>query len=200
VRRKRTPFGISVVLVFVFSFLATAASRASADADPDEAAELEARKLYALGEYQRALDIYASLYAETMHPTYLRNIGRCQQNLGKADRAIASFREYLRKAKGLPADQRAEIEGYIAEMEDLRRPKAPPPAPSAAPATAAPQALVTSPPPAREAAPPLYERGWFWVAVGVVAAGVALGIVLASQSGDPSHGNLGVLDLSDKKP
>ena len=59
-----------------------------------------------------------------MHPTYLRNIARCHQNLGNADKAISSFREYLRKAQDLTPDQRAEIEGYIAEMEQLKQSQA----------------------------------------------------------------------------
>ena len=58
-------------------------------------------KLFAAGDYRQALEIYVKLYAETLHPTYLRNIGRCQQNLGEAEKAISSFREYLRKAKDL---------------------------------------------------------------------------------------------------
>jgi len=106
-----------------------------------EALELEARTLYAAGEYQKAVQIYARLYAETLHPTYLRNIGRCQQNLGDADKAIASFREYLRKARSLAPASRAEIEGYIAELEGRSRARlaeqppvdpAPPPPPAAA--------------------------------------------------------------------
>ena len=64
---------------------------------------MKARTHFAAGEYKQALDIYARLYAETMHPTYLRNIARCHQNLGDADKAISSFREYLRKARDLTA-------------------------------------------------------------------------------------------------
>ena len=48
----------------------------------DDGDELKARTHFAAGEYKQALDIYARLYAETMHPTYLRNIARCHQNLG----------------------------------------------------------------------------------------------------------------------
>ncbi|HEY5447466.1 MAG TPA: hypothetical protein VIQ54_01905, partial [Polyangia bacterium] len=48
----------------------------------DDGAEMKARTHFAAGEYKEALEIYARLYAETMHPTYLRNIARCHQNLG----------------------------------------------------------------------------------------------------------------------
>jgi tetratricopeptide (TPR) repeat protein len=109
--------GVTVVLLaLAFSVPARAAG--------EEGAELKARTHFAAGEYKEALEIYARLYAETMHPTYLRNIARCHQNLGNADKAISSFREYLRKAHDLTPDQRKEIEGYIAEMEQLKQSRA----------------------------------------------------------------------------
>jgi tetratricopeptide (TPR) repeat protein len=92
-------------------------------AAPDKR-ELEAREDFAAGRYQEALEVFAKLYAEKLHPVYLRNIGRCYQNLAQPDRAISSFREYLRKMKHISADERAEIEGYIHEMEDLAKKQA----------------------------------------------------------------------------
>src|SRR6476659_89782 len=83
---------------------------APAWAAPKDAREMKARELFAAQRYQEALDIYVKLYAEKLHPNYLRNIGRCYQNLGDPDKAIGSFREYLRKAKSLPGEERAEIE------------------------------------------------------------------------------------------
>ena len=82
--------------------------------------ELRAREAYAAGQYKEALDLYVKLYAEKLHPTYLRNIGRCQQLLGNPDKAINSFREYLHKAKALAPAERAEVEGYIHDMEALK--------------------------------------------------------------------------------
>ena len=96
------------------------APSAHAYAAPDSR-ELKAREAFAAQRYQDALDLFAKLYAETLHPIYLRNIGRCYQNLGQPDQAITSFREYLRKAKNLPAEETREIEGYIKEMEELKR-------------------------------------------------------------------------------
>jgi len=100
--------------------------------------EMQAREAFGAGRYQEALDLFVKLYAEKLHPNYLRNIGRCYQNLGDPDKAISSFREYLRKAKGVRPDERAEVEGYIKEMEDLKKQRA------AATATATPTA---NPPP-----------------------------------------------------
>src|SRR6185436_14048926 len=90
-------------------------------APPADRREIEAREAYVTGHYERALELFGKLYAETLHPTYLRNIGRCYQNLRDPDRAIATFRDYLRKAPALSANERAEIDGYIAEMEALKR-------------------------------------------------------------------------------
>ncbi len=204
---------IAVVLVAL-------AFPAAANAAGEEGAELKARTHFAAGEYKEALEIYARLYAETMHPTYLRNIARCHQNLGNADKAISSFREYLRKAHDLTPDQRKEIEGYIAEMEQLKQsraaaPTGPPPT-AASPPTAPPPPAAPPPaaPPPEEGAPalvgpptvtasgttnddggPFYTRVWFWgVVAGVVAAGVITG-VLVSRDGGPSKGDLGALDL-----
>jgi tetratricopeptide (TPR) repeat protein len=82
--------------------------------------ELQGREAFAAGQYEQALTIFAELYAKSLHPTYLRNIGRCHQSLGNADKAIASFRDYLRKAKGLKAAEKKEVQGFIAEMEELK--------------------------------------------------------------------------------
>ena len=161
--------------------------------------ELKAREEFAAGRYQEALDLFAKLYAETLHPIYLRNIGRCYQNLGEPDRAIASFRDYLRKATAMPAAERKEIDGYIKEMEELKRkkeaaaaatpssPPVEPVTPLATSATSTPGApsatatvVLTPPPPAAAEEPsPIYGRWWFWAIIGgAVAAG--LGIAAAA--------------------
>ena len=146
--------------------------------------EMQAREAYGAGNYKDALDIYTKLFAEKLHPTYLRNIGRCYQNLNDPDHAISSFHEYLRKAKGLTPDERAEVQGYIKEMEDAKQKAAPaeaekskplplpPPPPPPPPA----QVTITQPQPTPQPAQPtpVYARGWFW---GVVAGVVVVGVV-----------------------
>lgn len=190
--RLRLAFA-SRTLAIAFVLVALSGQRAFA-ADDESAAELRARTHFAAGEYKQALDIFARLYAETLHPTYLRNIGRCHQRLGDADNAIATFRDYLRKAKDLTAEQRAEVDGFIAEMEQLKRSRSPtavdltvPPASESSPA------LVASP--ARPQSDPFYTRTWFWVAVAVVAAGSAVAVLLLTADSSPSYGNLGVIDV-----
>ena len=175
-----------------------------------ESRELQAREAFATGRYQEAIELYGKLYAEKLHPTYLRNIGRCYQKLKEPDKAIDSFRDYLGRVKNIPAAEKSEIEGYIAEMEALKKQQkadkaaaaaapaavAAPvvaPVPRLQPAAPAPQTqlLASTPPPAPESTP-FYKRGWFWgvtagvVAVAVVGALWAAGVF--SKSSDPCAG------------
>ena len=167
--RSRLRFATLITVVLAAFFVdgggrPTAAAAAAAASAEDQ--DLKARKLFAAGDYRQALELYVNLYAETLHPTYLRNIGRCQQNLGEADKAIGSFREYLRKAKDLSPAQRQEIEGYIAEMEELKRKQAGggavagPPSPSTSTSTSAAAGAGAAPPaPGALAAPPPATSG-----------------------------------------
>ena len=172
-------------------------------AQADRATEIRARKAFATGHYDEAIDLFGQLYAETLHPVYLRNIGRCHQKLRQPDEAIDKFNEYLVKEKKISADERKEIDGYIKEMEALRdeqaRQKAPPPpanppppvtplnppptysnvAPPPTNTTSA--TLVSQPPPAEEA--PIYKKWWFWTGIGVVVAGGVVAAILLSSGG-----------------
>ena len=176
--------------------LVLGATRAGADGDPRE---VKAREDFAAGRYQQALDAFAKLYAETVHPTYLRNIGRCDQNMGDPDRAIISFRDYLRKKKEITPEERAEVEGFIAEMEALKKRRSgvpasssgdtPPPTSSITPLPtapepksggAAPEVLVSQPARPAEESSPVYMRWWFWTIVGAAAVGAGIGIAAAT--------------------
>jgi hypothetical protein len=183
--------GLLIVLA-----MATVSSRAMAEVD---GREMRAREAFAAGRYQEALDGFVKLYAEKLHPNYLRNIGRCYQNLGDPDKAISSFREYLRKAKAVGSDERKEVEGYIKEMEDLKRQREaaaatpppppqpvivvpPPPPPALEPPPRQP-ALTLTQPPASEPTPeeaPVYKKWWFWTLIGGAVVG---GIGIAAAAG-----------------
>jgi hypothetical protein len=194
--------------------VALIASALTATAHAEDTREVEARKAYAAGRYKEAIDMYSNLYASTLHPTYLRNIGRCYQNLQEPQLAITSYQEYLRKANVTPAE-RSEVEGFIAQMEALKKQRAvaAPPAPTsvvpaspppAVPPPAAPSsAVVATPSPslarstsssvdlaARAPEPeapstPFYTRWWFWTLVGLAAAGGGAAVYLTrSGAGD----------------
>jgi hypothetical protein len=151
---KRGGAVLGAVLVMVLALAGAAHA--------DHAGEMKARESFAAGRYDEALEIFAKLYAETLNPIYLRNIGRCQQKLKQPDKAIDAFRDYLIKGgKKISADEKAEINGYIKEMEALRdeqagKQQAPPPVPVApAPAPVQPiQPIAAAPQP--EAPPPGY--------------------------------------------
>lgn len=128
-------------------------------AHADHATEMKAREDFAAGRYDDALELFAKLYAETLNPVYLRNIGRCHQKLRHPDKAIDAFKDYLAKGKKISADERAEINGYIKDMEALRDEQAkqqqpPPPVVAATPQTATPPPVQPLPPAGGE--PPAY--------------------------------------------
>jgi tetratricopeptide (TPR) repeat protein len=100
--------------------VAVAALGVVARATDEDPRERQGRALYAKGQYQEALDIYAELFAEKGDPLYMRNIGRCNQKLRRPDKAIDAFRDYLRRAHKIKPAEREEIEGYIKEMQDLK--------------------------------------------------------------------------------
>jgi tetratricopeptide (TPR) repeat protein len=139
--------GRAALCALVFAAVLGGPARVLAQQQKGEAREVHARELFVLGNYAAALEIYAKLYAETAHPTYLRNVGRCYQNLGEADKAIASFREYLRQVKGLSADERGVVEQYIREMEGLKEKQQ---AAASAHAQAVAQPPPAQPPPATD--------------------------------------------------
>jgi hypothetical protein len=186
-------------------------------AHADHAGEMKARESFAAGRYDEALELFAKLYAETLNPIYLRNIGRCHQKLREPQKAIDAFHDYLAKGKKISADERTEIDGYVKEMEALRdeqaKQAAPPPAPvqpiaapqpspGPSPGYAAPPPAYAAPPPGGYGAPapqgslvaqpgqppstessPVYERWWFWTAIGVVVAGGVVAALLLSGGG-----------------
>src|SRR5688572_5552944 len=117
----------------------------------DDRRELEARALFAKGEYAQALDLFAKLFAEKVDPIYLRNIGRCYQQLRQPEKAIDAFREYLRRARVKPRE-REEVEGFIRDMQALQATQAaaPPTEPAPVRTDTAPSksaSAETTPPP-----------------------------------------------------
>ena len=126
---------VVLVLVAVLPFRAVSARPA------EDRREVQARVLFAKGDYQSALDVYANLFAERGNPVYLRNIGRCYQNLEQPEKAIKAFREYLRRGH-LKDAERAEVEGFVRDMQDMEKKgaTAPPPTQSAAAASGGPPA------------------------------------------------------------
>jgi hypothetical protein len=206
--RPRGGGGARAVLVVALTLFACVRP---ALADPtQEAREAEGRAAFKHGNYDEALATFSRLYVETNEPIHLRNIGRCYQELRVPDRAIDSFREYLRRGKNLAPSERDSINAFIREMQALKaqpttaartspevippgpvveaaRPL-PPAAPSAAPAPGSSPAVdIVASAPSDGAAPasaaPIYTRLWFWTGIGgVVLIGTVTAVALGSRA------------------
>lgn len=163
-------------------------------ADKVEAKERKARVECAAGNYTEGVRLLAELWVATKDANFLYNQARCYEQCGKNDQAATRFREYLRKATGLPAE---EVEAVNRRIDELQGRTAPAPkvivpySPAATPAPAQVPApvvdrsaeLVSSPQPAPVIDSPVYARWWFWTGVGaVVVGGVVTAVLLAAHS------------------
>jgi hypothetical protein len=170
--RSRRVRGGGVTLGAALLALVAPGGRPSFAADRRDPRDLEAERACLAGRHQRGLELLAELFTETGDPTHLYNQGRCLQQNGLADEAIARFREYLRKGPSLSAEDRALADARIAECEELRARQRPATTMITTPTT-------TSTAPAR-AASGSSPRGELRAAAGarqgrVQAAGIAVG-------------------------
>lgn len=173
-----------------------------------EAEAKEASRLYRAGDYEAAAKLFAGLASD--YPDlniFERNLGACFYYLRKPEPAVSNLRNYLNHRKDIPADDRATVERWIAEMEALRAQNAAALAapPSTGPATA--QASLPAQPEPGAAAPaapagldvsaantasegpsakrPIYKTWWLWTGVGAaVVAGVVTAVLLSRGSDD----------------
>jgi len=143
----------------------------------------KAQKFYNLGKFELALTEYEAAYDAKPLADFLFNIAQCYRNLEDYDRAIFSFKKYLKEKPD--ADDRTQVEKFIDDLEEKRDAgqgkkfvdKPPPPPP---------------PPPAAKE-DPFYKKWWFWTGVAVVGAGAGFGVYEVTKSGAPSTdlGNIG---------
>jgi len=151
--------------------------------------EVDAKRACLGGRPDRGIELLAELYAETNDATYIYNQARCYQQNGRAQDAITRFRESLRKSPTVYAGERAQVQGFISELEaQVRVAPAPPPAPvpaAAAPAVATP---VGSPAPDARDAGGHRLRG----------AGIASGVVGVALLAGGLYMGLRARSLSDE--
>jgi hypothetical protein len=161
-----------------------------AEAQDHDHRELDAKKSCLGGHPDRGIELLAELYADTNDPTYIYNQGRCFEQNGRTTEAVTRFREYLRKATAASADERAQLEKHISELEAEGHASTPAPSPGVAP-TAAPVVVVHTP---AEGASP--ERAHHLkilavviggVGVLAVGGGVAMGLRASSLSTEVSN-------------
>lgn len=158
----------------VTALLAAPAARAQ----QADSREVDAKKACLGGHPDRGIELLADLYAETNDPTYIYNQGRCFEQNGRGGEAVTRFREYLRKATGIGADERAQVQARIDAIEAEARPAPVPPpvSPVVSPAPAAP-VLVAAPDSSAREARARHLRIAALAASGVALAAAAVGVV-----------------------
>ena len=159
-----------------------------------------------LSEFDEALAEFKEAYRNKPDPVFLYNIGQCQRKLGHTDEAITFYQSYLRRAPD--AKNREEVERRIAELQALREaesatiskssggesrpspisPEAQQKAMAETAARPVPAQVVELGAPDQSAPQPgsaIYERWWFWTAIGAIAAGAATVVVIMAER-DPT--------------
>jgi hypothetical protein len=146
---NRTSIGILVVLAMLLALLGLEPGAAAAGLDKKGSADAKrATQLYKQGNYEEAAAVFLQLSVDNPGmPVFVRNLGACYYYLRRPDPALSNLREYLVKKKDVTPEDRAEVEGWIAEMDQLRQR-------GSTPAGAAvPPALPMAPPPPMPVAP-----------------------------------------------
>jgi tetratricopeptide (TPR) repeat protein len=155
--------------------------------------EKAAKKACALGDFQKGADILIDLFVETNDPTYVYNQGRCYQQNNRWEQAISRFREYLRKARDLSDDERAETERQIDDCESSlnKAPRIEPPTPPVPPVPHSDSRSALPEPVKQEKATALSDdrlskslrtAGIICSVVGLVGFGTGVGLALKTQS------------------
>jgi hypothetical protein len=110
-RQRRWPLLLAIPAILLASSSAIAASRG--------AKERAARTACLAGDYAKGATILSELFVETKDATYIYNQGRCFEQNGRHNEAIARFQEYLRVGQNLSNGDRAEAKKHIAECQEM---------------------------------------------------------------------------------
>ena len=154
-----------------------------------------------LGNFEAAAADYQAAYELDHRPALLFNVGQCYRNLENYERARFFYRRFLTLDPQTP--NRRETESLIDLMSkrldeqrakvDLAARPGEPPSGAAAPPAFAPTLQRTEGQATDGRGRPVYRRTWFWVGVaGVVAGGVAAGLLLTR---DDQHGSLASINV-----
>jgi tetratricopeptide (TPR) repeat protein len=151
--------------LFIATFSATmfiaAKPAAAAAAEMDKNAKADAKtamRFYKEGNYEDAAKVFLKLsIAYPDMSVFVRNLGACYYYMRRYEPALSNLRDYEHRKKDMTPDDRAEVEGWIGEMERLRDQAtavAPPPAVPLA-ELVAPVAAAAAPVPPPPAVVPL---------------------------------------------
>jgi hypothetical protein len=111
-RRKQMVRATRTALLALAMPLLVVSTAFAQDKDPRET---EARKDCLTGKYEAGAALLAELFTETSNPNFIYNQARCYEQNARPDEAIQRFREFLRIARDLSAEEKKEVENHIAE-------------------------------------------------------------------------------------
>jgi VCBS repeat-containing protein len=77
----------------------------------------EAKAACVSGDVQKGVRLLGDLYVATNDAIWIFNQGRCYQQNGQTELALARFKEYLRKAKNADPEDIKEAQNYVKELE-----------------------------------------------------------------------------------
>ncbi|HEY4183968.1 MAG TPA: hypothetical protein VGP07_02825 [Polyangia bacterium] len=190
-------------LVIVVATLLGAPSHAAPGPAERLGAE-EAREHFQRGEaffklekYNDALGEYEKGYLAKSDASFLYNIAQCHRLMGDKPAALRFYRRFLSEATRVP--NRTIVEQHIHDLEAALAaappPAAPPPAPAPLPIAIdpapAPVPILGDTPDTAPAASasrekPIYQKWWFWTAIGVALVGAGVITYAATRSSGSS--------------
>jgi tetratricopeptide (TPR) repeat protein len=144
-----------------------------------------------LGQYLNAAEAFEKGFELQPKPLFLYNAAQAYRKAGAATAALEKYRRFLELDPKAP--ERAEVQGYIRELEQVApQPRPPAARPAAAPPppeldAPSPQALAPAPivPESPRSPAPRHHR-WLWVTIGLAAAGgLAAALALTQAHGVP---------------
>jgi tetratricopeptide (TPR) repeat protein len=164
-------------------FFASVAAWAGPNEDAARESTRKATVAFNVGAYDEAARHYEAAYRLVQDPILLFNLGQSWRLGGQPERALASYRAYLRTAPAT-APNRELVERRIGELEAIvvasrRSQVAPPPNPLEPDQPVGGLAVTATPEPER----PAYKRWWFWAGTGALVAAVAVGAIVLSSGG-----------------
>ena len=144
---------------------APAKTKAEATRARARALNAQATRLFSLGMFAEAAEVYQQAYVVKPAPAFLYNLGQCHRrlpgvpNLKKAVFYFESFTNNAKPQSPLIPRARSQIAKLKRRIRALEK--------------------------AANAPPPIYKRWWFWTAIGVAVVGATTATVFALQPDDP---------------
>lgn len=163
--RLRAMHGCAVAL-----WLSATVTHAQPTEDEARGHFLQGRAAFESGRYEDALTHFERSYELSGRAQLLYNIGLAQERLHRDPEALASLDRYLETAA---PDDREAVEQRIASIRARIN-------------AAEQRSGVLSAEPAERPRKPLVRQWWFWTSIGVAAAGIVTGIVVATSGNSSS--------------